>query len=203
MTWNVKKINLHYINKKIKIMTKKILPVLIAVLLFSFAEAQNTTFNEGEKVLNVGIGIGSTIYSGSAYGSSIPPLSASLEFNVADEVFDENSSVGVGGYLGYAGYDHTGFGSDYNFSNFILGARGALHYQFIEQLDTYAGIMLGYNIVSWSSSAGGYDFGSAASSGFISSFYIGGRYYFNENIAAMLELGYGIAYLNIGLAFKF
>lgn len=184
-------------------MTKKILPFFIAILIAYSAEAQNTTFIEEDKVLNVGLGIGSTLYTGSAYGSSIPPLSASLEFNVADEVFDENSSIGVGGYLGYAGYNFSGFNSDYSFSNFILGARGALHYQFIEQLDTYAGLMLGYNIVNWNSSAGGFDFGSAASGGFISSFYIGGRYYFNENIAAMVELGYGIAYLNLGVAFKF
>jgi hypothetical protein len=195
--------NLHYEFYKLNIMTKKFLPFLIAFVFAYSAEAQNTTFTEGDKVLNLGLGIGSTLYTGSAYGSSIPPLSASLEMNVADEVFDENSSIGVGGYLGYAGYNFTGFGGDYSFSNFILGARGALHYQFIEQLDTYAGLMLGYNIVSWSSSAGGFDFGSAAGGGFISSFYIGGRYYFNENIAAMLELGYGIAYLNIGVAFKF
>ena len=140
--------NLHNVIYKIKIMTKKILPFLIAFVFAYSAEAQNTTFTEGDKVLNVGLGIGSTLYTGSAYGSSIPPLSASLEFNVADEVFDENSSIGVGGYLGYAGYNFTGFSSEYSFSNFILGARGALHYQFIEQLDTYAGLMLGYNIVS-------------------------------------------------------
>ncbi|MFW6289676.1 MAG: hypothetical protein ACOC0R_01810, partial [Mariniphaga sp.] len=89
------------------------------------------------------------------------------------------------------------------FSNFLLGARGALHYQFIEQLDTYAGLMLGYRVVSWNTSASGVNFATAAASGFLSAFYIGGRYYFNENIAAMLELGYGIAYLNLGVAIKF
>ncbi len=180
-------------------MNKKILPILLAILFAISAEAQNTTFNEGDKVLNVGLGIGSTLYTGAAYGSSIPPLSASLEFNVADELFDENSSIGVGGYLGYAGYNYNVVGSDYGFSNFILGGRGALHYQFIDMLDTYAGLLLGYRIVSWNAD----EFSSAASGGFISAFYIGGRYYFNENIAGMLELGYGIAYLNIGVAFKF
>lgn len=149
------------------------------------------------------MGIGSTLYSGSSFASVVPPLSISLEFNVADELFDENSSVGVGGYLGFAGYNYTGLNSDASFSNFLLGARGALHYQFIEQLDTYAGLMLGYRIVNWNTNVGGFDFGTAAASGFISAFYIGGRYYFNENIAAMLELGYGIAYINLGVAFKF
>lgn len=162
-------------------MKKLILPVLLAVIFVYTAEAQNTTFNEGDKVLNVGLGIGSTLYTGSAYGSTIPPLSASLEFNVVDELFDENSSIGVGGYLGYAGYNYTLVGSDYGFSNLILGGRGALHYQFIDQLDTYAGLLLGYRIVSWSNDS----FNNAASGGFLTAFYLGGRYYFNDNIAAI------------------
>ncbi len=203
MTRDVLMTNLHDVIHKIRIMKRNILPILLAILFAVSAKAQNTTFTEGDKVLNLGLGIGSTLYTGGFYGSSIPPLSASLEFNVVDELFDESSSIGVGGYLGYAGYNYKGFNSDYSFSNIILGARGAFHYQFIEQLDTYAGLMLGYNIVNWNTTASGFDFGTAASGGFISSFYIGGRYYFNENIAAMLELGYGIAYLNIGVAFKF
>ncbi len=184
-------------------MKKYILPFLFVIIFTVSAKAQNTTFNEGDKVANIGLGIGSTLYSGSSFGSVIPPLSASVEFNVADELFDEYSSVGVGGYLGFAGYNYTGFESDASFSNFLLGARGALHYQFIEQLDTYAGLMLGYRVVDWNTNVSGINFGTAASNGFLSAFYIGGRYYFNENIAAMLELGYGIAYINIGVAFKF
>jgi len=35
------------------------------------------------------------------------------------------------------------------------------------------------------------------------SLYIGGRYFFTDNIAALVELGYGVAYLNIGIAIKF
>lgn len=179
------------------------LPILFTFLFVSSTEAQNTTFNEGDRVLNVGLGIGSTLYSGPGYASSIPPLSASLEFNVVDELFDENSSVGLGGYLGFAGYNYTDAGSESSFSNFILGARGAFHYQFIEQLDTYLGLLLGYRIVNWNTTIPGLNTSSAASGGFLSAFYVGGRYYFNENIAGMLELGYGVAYLNLGIAFKF
>lgn len=171
------------------------------VLVFALTtKAQNNTFTEGDKVLNLGLGIGSTLYTGNAYGSTVPPLSASIEFNVVDELFDESSSIGVGGYLGYAGYDYRLSGTDYGFNNIILGGRGALHYQFIDNLDTYAGLLLGYRVVNWNSQD---TFGSAASGGFISAFYVGGRYYFNENIAGMVELGYGIAYLNLGVAFRF
>lgn len=32
----------------------------------------------------------------------IPPLSASFEYCVKDNLFDENSSLGIGGYLAYS-----------------------------------------------------------------------------------------------------
>lgn len=186
-------------------MKKHFLPILLALLLSVSVSAQISnapTFNEGDKVINLGLGIGSTLYTGTYYSSNIPPVSASFEVGVKDELFDENSSLGVGGYLGYSGSKYTGWGSDNSFTNVIIGGRGSLHYQFIDQLDTYAGLMLGYRIVSWKSSAGGFDYGSAAGSRFTSAFYIGGRYYFNETFAGMLELGYGIAYLNVGIAIK-
>ena len=176
---------------------KRILPFLIALFITVSANAQNT-FNEGDNVLNLGIGLGSTLYTGAFYSSSIPPISASYEVGVKDELFDENSSLGVGGYLGYSSSNYRYSGYNSGFSNFILGARGSVHYQLIDQLDTYAGLMLGYRIVSWNNDG----LSSAASSGFTSAFYVGGRYYFNETFAGMLELGYGIAYLNIGVAIK-
>jgi hypothetical protein len=182
------------------------LNLLFVFLLFSAISlsAQNTTFNKGDKVLNLGIGLGSTYYTGGAYTNRIPPVSASLEVGVKDELFDENSSLGVGGYLGYTGakWEYMGYG--WNYSSIIAGARAALHYQFIDMLDTYTGLMLGYNVVS-SKSFG--DFGgvttSAAGSGIAYSWFLGGRYYFSDNFAGMLELGYGIAYLNLGIALKF
>ena len=65
-------------------------------------------------------------------------------------------------------------------------------------------MMLGYNIVN-SKAIGNlpiyYDYSVNASS-FVWSIYVGGRYYFTDSFAAMLELGYGIAWLNIGVAFK-
>ena len=39
--------------------------------------------------------------------------------------------------------------------------------------------------------------------GFIWSGFIGGRYFFSDNFAGMLELGSDIAYMNLDVAFKF
>jgi hypothetical protein len=167
------------------------------------AFAQNTVFSEGDKVVNLGIGIGSTL-GGSGYSTKIPPISGSFEYGIKDELFDEHSSLGIGGYIAYSANKYeiinTGLSVGADYSYFILGARGALHYQFVEKLDTYAGLMLGYNVVS-SSSFGGYN--QASSSEVAFSLYIGGRYYFSNDIAAFAELGYGIAALQLGVSFKF
>lgn len=185
-------------------MKKRYFPLLLVLFVATVTQAQNT-FNNGDKVLNLGIGFGSTLYSGSFYTSRTPPISASLEVGVKDELFDEKSSLGVGGYLGYTGakwrYANSDYGFDY--SSIVIGGRGSLHYQLVEKLDSYTGLMLGYNIVSSKTQGQGESFGSATGSALVLSWYLGGRYYFSDNVAALLELGYGVAYANIGVAFKF
>ena len=184
--------------------TKKHLLLLAVLALPVFAKSQ--PFVEGDKAINVGLGIGSTLYSGWGYKAGIPPISASFEIGVAEA---GPGIIGVGGYLGLSSYkwEDAWGGSTYGwkYSNSIIGARGNYHYSFIEKLDTYTGLMLGYNIINaketgeWPAE---YDY-SANSSSFIWSFYVGGRYYFSDSFAAMMELGYGIAWLNLGVAFKF
>ena len=201
------------------------------MLLFAVAGfAQENTFNKGDKVLNLGVGIGSTLYSGGYYKSAIPPISASFELGVKDNLFDEKSSLGIGAYLGYTSakweFSYPEYAYTYNsglnmpsrvaastssssstygwnYSSMILGVRGALHYQLVSKLDTYTGILLGYNIVSAKAfgTMGDYSY-TAASSGIAWSWYLGGRYYFTDKFAAMAELGYGIAYLNLVVALK-
>jgi hypothetical protein len=186
---------------------KKVVITLFAAFLAFNLSAQDNMLTKGEKVLNLGIGLGSTLYTGSGYTSSIPPISASFEVGVKDDVLDVGS-IGVGGYLGYASskWEYTYFGGNwgYKYTNFILGARGSFHYPLVDKLDTYTGLMLGFNVVSAK------EFGdidplynySASSSGLIWSWYAGGRYYFTEKLAVMAEVGYGIAWLNLGVALK-
>jgi hypothetical protein len=185
--------------------TKHYLLLLVILSISLTGNAQ--PFVKGDKVINVGLGIGSTLYSGVGYKMGMPPLSASFEVGVTEL---GPGILGVGGYFGIASYkwEDSWGGTTYGwkYSNVIIGARGNYHYSFAEKLDTYAGLMLGYNIVSsketgnWPALYGDY---SSNSSAFIWSFYVGGRYYFSDTFAVMAELGYGIAWLNIGVAFKF
>ena len=185
-------------------MKKNLILIIALVCIATGAMAQNN-FVKGQKVLNLGLGIGSTLYSGSYYTGKIPPVSASFEVGIKDELFDSKSSLGIGGYVGYtaAKWEYENWG--WKYSSFILGARGVLHYQLIDRLDTYTGLMLGYNIVSskeFGTVVDGYDY-SYSTSGFVYSYFVGGRYFFSDRLAGMLELGYGIAYLNLGVSVKF
>lgn len=163
----------------------------------------NTIFQNGDQVMNVGLGIGNTLYSKGFYQSKFPSVSAFYEFCVKDQLFDQNSTLGVGGYLGFTGAKTGNLDYGRRYTSIIIGPRAAVHYQFLENLDTYGGLMLGYNIVSakWT---GDEEWGSntASDSGFTWSLFIGGRYYFKENMAGLVELGYGISYITVGVALR-
>jgi hypothetical protein len=168
--------------------------IIIFCFLACFAVAANAQdiFQKGTSVLNLGIGLGSHI-----------PVEASYEYGIVDGLIDgENGSIGLGGYVGWYSYSDSYAGGKWSYSDLVLGVRGAFHYQFVDQLDTYAGLMLGYDIASAKWKGDGPAFGTAAASAAALSAFVGARYYFSPSIAAYGELGYGIAYLSVGVALK-
>jgi hypothetical protein len=184
---------------------KKLILFFVAIAFsLTMISAQESTFVKGDKVLNLGIGFGSGFYSGTYYKTSVPPISASFEVGVKDGVF-EKGSIGVGGYLAYASHkwEYSGWGWKYN--DIIIGARGTFHYPLVAKLDTYTGLVLGYNISTskeYGNAIPGYDYNST-SGGLIYAWIVGGRYYFSDKFAGFAELGVGIVYLNLGVALKF
>jgi hypothetical protein len=154
--------------KKKNIMKKNLLFIIVLVGFTAGAIAQTSTFAKGDKVLNLGLGIGSTLYTGSYYKAGIPPLSASFEVGVKDGVLDKGS-IGIGGYLGYSSHKWEYGGWGWKYSNIIIGARGNFHYPLLDKLDTYTGLLLGYNIATskeFGNSVPGYNY-SASSGGVV------------------------------------
>ncbi|MFC2097455.1 hypothetical protein ACFLSI_03880 [Bacteroidota bacterium] len=182
---------------------KKVLFSFLFIGLAAGLYAQSGAFEKGDKVVNAGIGIGSTLYSGSGYSMSIPPVFISGEYGLLDDILDKGS-IGVGGYLGFAKNKWEYFNYGWKYTNIIVGARGSFHYPFIDKLDTYAGVMIGFNIVSSTSfgSSGSSFFTGAESSKPIFALYAGGRYYFTDNLSVIAEIGYGIAYLTVGVGLR-
>jgi hypothetical protein len=178
---------------------KKLL-LFTSVVVFSLTQllAQESTFKMGDKVLNLGIGLGSSYYSG-YYTSSTPAFTGSFEVGVADGIL-EKGSIGVGGYIGFSSATYSNY---WKTSSFIIGARGSFHYPLVNKLDTYTGLILGYNIYNtkyYDAYSGHFN---ASSSGPALAWFAGARYYFNPKIAAMAEIGFGVSYLTLGISFKF
>jgi len=150
-------------------------------------------------LVNAGIGLGVLPYK-----LSLPPISASVEYKLPIKL-----PISVGGYFGVAGYKE-----DYGLGNYSgtmigIGARGAWHFNFLKNLDTYVGLNLGWMIwnetYEWTNSwdnktyTDDYDYST-----FYYAFNIGARYFFTKNIGAYLEVGYSpISIASLGLALKF
>jgi hypothetical protein len=162
--------------------------------------AQEYVILQGDKIVNVGMGVGS-YFGGANYSVTIPQMSGSFEYCLKDDLFGE-SAIGIGGYTSYTANKlkhNSNDGVDYSY--FVLGARLHYHYQFVDRLDTYAGVMYGYKAIS-ASRYGGYD-GDLVAGKFIPALFIGGRYYLFSGFSLFAELGYGVSALEFGLSFKF
>ena len=165
------------------------------------ASAQQPAFLKGDNVVSLGVGLGGYLGTGNWTGSGIkktPLLVASFDHCIMDNLFDEKSSIGIGGLVGYKSIKWADY---WKTTYIVIGARGSFHYALVDKLDTYAGLHLGYDIANtkWI----GHDTGSAGASGFSYGFFVGARYYFTDAIGAFAELGYGYSVLNLGVAFKF
>jgi hypothetical protein len=197
---------------------------LAAALMAPAAAAQS--FDVGTNAINLGIGLGGYRYSYVASGASGYSVSPTLAFSYERGVAPLGPGVlGVGAFLANKSvryeatqnypWANTTYNYDQRWSNTIIGLRGSWHYNEwhgMDELDVYGGLMLGYNIGSYRNRStrtingvtSDYDYGYSGSISFATfSTYLGARYYFTEKIGAYLEFGYGIAYLNLGLAARF
>lgn len=185
---------------------KGILAVVVAlVLVCNLASAQKSIYRKGQNVAQVGIGIGGI---GGFYGtSSLPVISAGVEFGI-------HEFVSVGGILGYSTskyeYPFIFVGQkgvySYKYSYITIAGRGSYHLPLdIQNTDLYAGVGLGYTIVSSKvdgKTPSGLVIAGASGSYFFFGVHAGGRYYFSQSVAGYAELGYGFGILNVGVAFR-
>ena len=176
-------------------MKKFLLAAVAFVASVGAAQAQDL-FSKGESALNIGIGIG---HSYGGYGVSIPPLSVAYDYSLVSNLINgNNGAITLGAYTSMS-YRYDGFAAG-SASHTVLGVRGMFHYQFAPKLDTYAGLMLGYHIASYSSNINGYP--GISGSGIDLGVLLGARYFFTDHVGMFTELGYSVPYWNLGVTFK-
>jgi hypothetical protein len=170
--------------------------LLVIIVSLSFSQI---AYKKGDQVVNLGIGLGG--FAG-AYGTGGIAITGGYEYGV-------NENISLGGVIGYSSSSDDYFDGTAKYTYFLIGARGAYHYDLFHNpnIDTYGGILLGYNIVSsswtWNDGYSGYGYSFSASSSYLEyGLFVGGRYYFDPHWAVQAELGYGLGILNIGVAYK-
>jgi hypothetical protein len=177
--------------------------VLVALLFLSTVQSfSKGPYTKERSDLNIGIGLGSTLYG----TSTLPPITASYEFGFPGKPNNFTDKVSIGPYAGIAMAEDDWYWGTWTYTHIIIGARGSYHFYNEDNIDAYGGLMIGYNIVSSKyESKHGYDdsdHSSDAGSGLTYSLYVGGRYYFSPGFGVYAELGYGIAYLSLGVTLK-
>lgn len=173
-------------------MKKILFCTFLMTIAIQYINAQE--FKTGDNVISAGIGVGGN-YGSFATSSQTPGLSLQYERGIWE--IAARDVVSLGGYLGYKSYTYDAGIADDKWNYTIVGLRGAYHYNGlnVENLDVYGGAMISYNILSFEGSG---NYGSdLAATGFI-----GGRWYFTDAFAAMAEVGYGVAYLTLGVSLK-
>ena len=180
--------------------------IFFSALLFSpSVKTTNQIFEVEDFLINAGIAFSPTWYIGHEYSTTLHPIFISADYGYNDDIGP--GTLGIGALIGYSTYKETltllndTYG--WNFTAIICVAKGAYHYEFIDNFDIYAGMGAGLRYIS-DSYFGNPDYNDASDSGIfpVFSIFAGGRYYLADGIAIFGELGYGIAWLSAGLTLK-
>lgn len=169
---------------------KKILLTIIAALVMVcgatvHSNAQNE-FYPPSIGLNFGFGCG-TVNHGDNHWNNIflPSFEFAGDYSFLPNVINANGSVSGGIYFGIGKGSRTDHNIKYSDFCWRAGTRGALHYSWVRDLDTYAGVAFGfkhqtYKIDQTNTESTDFDFDSYG--------FGGARYKFNHSVAVFSEL---------------
>lgn len=114
-----------------------------------------------------------------------------------------NGRIGVGGAVDMYSYSDAVLG--YRWSYRVIPVSGFVNYHFTlkdSRIDPYAGIGLGYYIVSSSFDGPGGSDGSARGSAAYLGLQLGARYFVKPNLAVQAQTGLGLGALSLGVTWK-
>ena len=167
-------------------MNRLFLSLALATLLIFSAKAQYDdlyTFEQGTNLAGVSIGAG--VGNGNQTAAS-----AFYEYGLT-KLFVDECTLG-GGIFGSYYSDKL---AEESLKMYILGVRANVHYQFVDRLDTYAGIDPNFNIQTYNI--------SKDKARFACYIHIGGRYYLTNWLGVFAEISTGYNTFSGGLSVKF
>lgn len=168
--------------------------VLLAALLITFSTQSYSQYEVGKNTGSLSVGVG----GGYLTGTGAVPISA--EYNFLN--FEKNIQCGLFASYASSSYDF-GYGTA-KYTNIVIAAQGNWHFMPGEKWDPFAGLSLGYLIMSASNTYNGphlYDY-SATGSTFFFSAQAGVNYWFNDGWAIQGRVGY-FPYFSVGVTHSF
>lgn len=171
----------------------KLFTFLCAVVLFSsisFAQ-----FNSAKPSIGGLIGFG----GGAIDGDGAIPIAVEYNF------YQYNKNIQLGGIAAFASSEKENPLGTWTLTSIIFGAQGNYHFSPGEKFDPFAGLTLGYNIVSdsWKNKDGssGTTPNLGTVGGLVYSGQIGFNYWFKPNLAAQVRVGY-FPYFGVGVTYN-
>ena len=175
-------------------MTRKLIGIVVVALLAgSAALVRPVSAQFSASILDIGptIGLG-------GIGSASLAIGGRLEKGIRTLPNMGNGILGI-----QASFDYYSYGeSFYDYRYIPLGVTANYHFviENSPKIDPFIGLGLGYSILSCDFTGIGVDVCPNSGIYFIGR--LGGRYYFQERIAAYADVGAGAATLNVGLMFR-
>lgn len=162
-------------------------------------------FKTGSQLLNAGVDLGFGFYSSNKVQSvSYIPISVSIDYGIREDIGP--GVLGIGAFAGISGgrdryIRSSGIKYGYNYTNLMFGPRATYHYNFVDEVKTYAGLLIAASL-SFVREVGDFPVvynGHTNIFNLYPSLFIGGRYYFRRDMALFGELGIGFSVLKLGL----
>ncbi|MBO7463394.1 MAG: outer membrane beta-barrel protein [Bacteroidales bacterium] len=179
---------------------KKIFLTIFAALVMVCGVSVNSNaqneFYVGTLGLNFGLGCGTVNHAENHWNNIfLPSFNFAADYSFLPNVINSNGSVSGGLYFGIGSGSRTEYQSlhkrDVKFSDFCwrIGTRGALHYTWVRNLDTYAGVAFGMKHQTYKRDyVGENEVPKRDETDFDSYGFGGARYKFNQSVAVFSEV---------------
>ena len=173
--------------------------LIVAALVSVTTDKAFAQFEKGDKLFNAGLNLG----GGNGFNGGVG-VGVSYEQGI-------HEFISVGGQADFVTWKYGWSGYNWRYNFFTIAARGSYHYgkHFLkmDNLDLYAGPVLGYTIAKYTDPDGYHgvysnDYGSGVAVGV----FAGARYYFKPTTSVFAEVGGGnrsFVPLKVGISFKF
>ncbi len=176
-------------------MLRKLSAALIAAFVMAFfAPKANAQFEYGKNYIGPHIGL-------SGVGSALT-LGADYERGITQVGEVGPGIIGIGGMFDYFSYGDAALYGKWTYID--IGVSGMYHFVLDnKKWDPFLGLVLGYEIASWSWNSGYSGLASPSAGGFALGGSAGIRYFLSDNLALQARVGFGFYLLAVGVDFKF